>query len=305
MRVYTVKTLEAVNMFTSPGDPVKSGRAKIVRNLPNPEYVPVRLCKIGGKDCVGMVSPVSYTQVVYNTAGSYTFTVPDGVTSLRVTVCGGGAGGVTTAFYKRTCPTYTLEGFPGGDTYVGSIRAYGGKAGKSVMDGWSYKPEQGANVTGGVVGETRSVQTQDFDLAGYGFKLSTTRQAVKWNTAEIGYWRCYETAPNHKTWFAGSGTVQSHGYYGCGGSTHHYYDSDGWTLQVGVAGNSGGFLSQVDLPVTPGQNLPVVVGAGGEGSIYESDTDRWRFNAANGTSGFAIIEYGFRNKLICLVGGDK
>lgn len=66
---------------------------------------------------------VPYTEKSWTAAGSYTFTVPDGVTRVRVAVCGGGAG--ASAFDA---------GNTGGDTRAFDLFATGGEGG-SV---WTY-----------------------------------------------------------------------------------------------------------------------------------------------------------------------
>lgn len=66
---------------------------------------------------------VPYTEQQWTTAGNYTFTVPDGVTRVRVAVCGGGAG--KSAF---------SAGNTGGDTRAFDLFAIGGEGGSA----WTY-----------------------------------------------------------------------------------------------------------------------------------------------------------------------
>lgn len=62
---------------------------------------------------------IPYTEQNWTKAGSYTFTVPDGVTRVRVAVCGGGAGKGSTR----------ANGGNGGDTMAFGVTATGGKGG--------------------------------------------------------------------------------------------------------------------------------------------------------------------------------
>lgn len=72
------------------------------------------------------VSPVG--QIAYTTPGTYTFTVPDDVTSLCV-VCVGGGG---SSGDETTAPT---SGNPGGDSSFGSVVVAGGGAGGGIYSG--------------------------------------------------------------------------------------------------------------------------------------------------------------------------
>lgn len=62
---------------------------------------------------------VPYTEQNWTKAGTYTFTVPDGVTRVRVAVCGGGAGK----------GSLRANGGNGGDTMAFGVTATGGKGG--------------------------------------------------------------------------------------------------------------------------------------------------------------------------------
>lgn len=76
---------------------------------------------------------VPYTEQQWTKAGNYTFTVPDGVTRVRVAVCGGGAGKGSTR----------VNGGNGGDTMAFGVTATGGKGG-----GVGYKKGAGGEPNG-------------------------------------------------------------------------------------------------------------------------------------------------------------
>lgn len=75
---------------------------------------------------------VPYTEKSWTAAGSYTLTVPDGVSRLRVALCGGGAGAGGFG-----------SGNTGGDTRAFDLFATGGEGGSA----WTY----GNGGTGGFV----------------------------------------------------------------------------------------------------------------------------------------------------------
>lgn len=80
---------------------------------------------------------------------------------------------------------------------------------------------------------------------------------------------------------------------GAGGGSFHFYDSDGTSNQIGVAGNSGAYVADAEVEVTPNSTIQIVVGAGGKNTFYSNDSDRaGRFRVSDGTQGFVIIEYG-------------
>lgn len=85
---------------------------------------------------------VPYTEKSWTAAGSYTFTVPDGVSRLRVALCGGGAGkGAFSA------------GNTGGDTRAFDLFATGGEGGSAFTYGNGGTPNgyasEGNKVTAG------------------------------------------------------------------------------------------------------------------------------------------------------------
>lgn len=76
---------------------------------------------------------VPYTEQQWTKAGSYTFTIPDGITRVRVAVCGGGAGK----------GSLRANGGNGGDTMAFGVTATGGKGG-----GVGYKKGAGGTPNG-------------------------------------------------------------------------------------------------------------------------------------------------------------
>lgn len=238
---------------------------------------------------------VPYSQVQYTQPGTYLFTVPNGITEIMVSGCGGGAGGVTCGAYNQS-PAITLTAGNGGDTKVGTITIAGGKGGTGTLAAGNAmtvnQPE--ASQPKGIKGETKTCRNVDFTLNGKGFKLGTSPNAV---TADImnniGYYARNSNTIND-TYYTktGQGSVELYGIYGAGGGTFHFFDSDGGSNQIGIAGNSGAFVSRQKLSVTAGETIAIEVGAGGKHAFYSNDGDgASRFRVSDGTNGFVIIEY--------------
>lgn len=236
-----------------------------------------------------------YTRKEYKVAGTYSLTIPDDITELIVTGCGGGAGGLTLGMYNSSEAT-SLKAGNGGDSKVGSFVIPGGKGGSATLASGNVMSYTQPNAsTNGIKGEAKQVRNQDFTLHGYGFMFSDSRivqQADIMNN--IGYYSRKSNAVNDCNYTTmGVGTVEGYGVYGAGGGTFHYYDSDGTSNQVGIAGNSGGFVTKQKVPVTGGSTISIVVGAGGKYAFRSNDGDgARRFRVTYGTPGFLIIEYG-------------
>ena len=203
-----------------------------------------------------------YTEKSWTTAGTYSFVVPASVTKIKVAGCGGGAGAVTCACYNEGGhAAHTATAKNGGNSRFGDfvIKGANGASGSADFTAANNWIRQGAAASpNGKVGASWAGRQRDFDFYGSGWALSFTR---------------------------------SNGDYGKGGQTHHYYDSDGTTMHAGAAGNSGAWDSKI-VKVTPGSTITVVVGAGSAGAANYCDSDRWRYYATAGTSGFILIAYG-------------
>lgn len=237
-----------------------------------------------------------YTRKEYLKAGTYTLAIPSDITELVVTGCGGGAGGVTLGAYNQS-PAITLQAGNGGDTKVGSFVIVGGKGGKCTLAAGNAMTitQPNASTPNGVKGETKQARNVDFTLQGSGFPYGESSAARKADIMNnIGYYsRRSNTINDTQYTSTGVGSVEGYGVYGAGGGTYHFYDSDGVSNQIGIAGNSGAFVVKQKVAVKAGSTITIVVGAGGKHAFYSNDGDgARRFRVTNGTSGFVIIEYG-------------
>lgn len=235
----------------------------------------------------------------YNKPGTYTLNIPANIDKVYVTGCGGGAGGVTLGAYNAS-PAITLTAGNGGDTKVGTFVIPGGKGGKATLAAGNVMTvtQPDASVPNGVKGETKQCRNVDFTLHGSGFLLGYSPGVV---TADImnniGYYARSSSTVND-TYYAqtGIGSVEGYGRYGAGGGSYHFFDSDGTSNQVGIAGNSGAFVVRQEVAVTPNSSITIVVGAGGAHAFYSNDNDgAGRFRVTNDTSGFVIVEYAASN----------
>lgn len=88
-----------------------------------------------------------YTEKSWTTPGTYTWTVPNGVTKVRVAVCGGGGGGgATSNISSRT------GGTGGSSSFNNTISASGGKGGYARMDMDDYTSNITYSYDGGAGG---------------------------------------------------------------------------------------------------------------------------------------------------------
>ena len=236
-----------------------------------------------------------YTKREYKTPGTYSLTIPDNINELTVTGCGGGAGGLTFGSYNEN-KTLTATAGNGGDSKVGTFIIPGGKGGTGILTNGTPTVKQAAvSSPNGIVGETKVCYNVDFVLHGKGFRYGESIQSGMADIMNnVGY---YARSSNNlnDTYYAstGSGSVEAYGYYGAGGGTYHFYDTDGISHQVGIAGNTGAFVVKQKIAVTPGSTIDIVVGAGGKHAFYSNDGDgARRFRVTDGTHGFIIVEYG-------------
>lgn len=246
--------------------------------------------------CLAMSKSTPYTRKEYLKAGTYSLTIPSDVTELVVTGCGGGAGGVTLGAYNQS-PAITLQAGNGGDTKVGSFVIAGGKGGKGTLAAGNAMTvtQPNASAPNGVKGETKQARNVDFTLQGSGFPYGETPATRKADIINnIGYYSRRSNTINDTNYTStGVGTVEGYGVYGAGGGTYHFFDSDGVSNQIGIAGNSGAFVSKQKVIVAAGSTITIVVGAGGKHAFYSNDGDgARRFRVTDGTSGFVIVEYG-------------
>lgn len=124
---------------------------------------------IGSKNIATTGKP-PYTEKSWTTAGTYTFTVPAGVTRIRVAVCGGGGG----AAYSYRSEEIASNG---GDSIFGSITATGGGGGHTrtgTGETGIYEGGSGGTPNGNAGGGT---WTGTSVSGGNGFALSFTQTA--------------------------------------------------------------------------------------------------------------------------------
>lgn len=231
---------------------------------------------------------------IYKTVGTYSLRIPAGVTKIYVTGCGGGAGGITVGAYN-SCPMLDMQAGNGGDTKVGSYVIPGGQGATATLrSGNVMTVNQPAASKNGVRGQYVTARNRDFSVHGYGFPLNKNGIATLANVmGKVGYY--YADVPRTKdsVTYAPTGTFESFNIYGAGGGSYHFYDTDGTSNQIGVAGNSGAYVADAEVEVTPNSTIQIVVGAGGKNTFYSNDSDRaGRFRVSDGTQGFVIIEYG-------------
>lgn len=231
---------------------------------------------------------------IYKTVGTYSLRIPAGVTKIYVTGCGGGAGGITVGAYN-SCPMLDMQAGNGGDTKVGSYVIPGGQGATATLrSGNVMTVNQPAASKNGIRGQYVTARNRDFSVHGYGFGLNKNGIATLANVmGKVGYYYADVLGTKDSVTYAPTGTFESFNIYGAGGGSYHFYDTDGTSNQIGVAGNSGAYVADAEVEVTPNSTIQIVVGAGGKNTFYSNNSDRaGRFRVSDGTQGFVIIEYG-------------
>lgn len=233
-------------------------------------------------------------RLIYKTVGTYSLRIPAGITKIYVTGCGGGAGGITVGAYNA-CPILDMQAGNGEDTKVGSYVIPGGQGATATLrSGNVMTVNQPAASTNGTRGQYITARNRDFSVHGYGFLLNKNGGATLADVmGKVGYYYANVLGTKDSVTYAPTGTFESFNIYGAGGGSFHFYDSDGTSNQIGVAGNSGAYVADAEVEVTPNSTIQIVVGAGGKNTFYSNDNDyASRFRVSDGTQGFVIIEYG-------------
>jgi hypothetical protein len=206
---------------------------------------------------VGAGSEGGISRQVFTASG--TFTVPAGVTSVYVTMIGGGGGGAGGAAGKATDSSGNgTVGDQGGDTLFGVHLTSTGGAGGSPG---TWEGQGGAAGFNGDIGENMFLL--------YGGRGGRSLSSVLGNPGKGGQ--------------GGKGGDATIGLNAGGG---------------GASGSpsTGPYLRELVSGLTPGANITVTVGAGGAGGAkgtFAGGTDG--SDGSSGNSGIVIVEWDWRN----------
>lgn len=189
-----------------------------------------------------------YAEMSWTTPGAYTFTVPAGVTRIRVAVCGGGGSG-SLSVASSSNSSNALNGNSGGDSSAFGITATGGGGAKGYKVNHESPPQSYVGAAGAPNGyagnyDTSKLFSQNKGTAG--FDISFTKTSGSYGKG-------------------GAGEQPVVGYYWCGGG-------------------SGGYNSDY-ANVTPLQTYQIIVGAAGANygdSAHEYPTSGFVFIAFGG-----------------------
>lgn len=204
------------------------------------------------------------TTVVYETAGTYQWTVPPGVTSITVKLWGGGGGsgghGTTTG----------TAGGPGGITTFGlganlSAGGGGGSAGATnyiLTNGGAGGVATGGNVnTNGSPG-TAGATGNNTARGGYG-GASPNGGATQPGPTITGNNNSVPGINGNAPGGGAAGSARSSSTGGGGGITPYDYTVKALSDTRATGGGGGGAYVEHTLTVTPGEVIPIFVGAGG------------------------------------------
>lgn len=170
---------------------------------------------------------IPYGSAMYDTPGTYTFTVPSGVTSVTATIVGGGGSGMGAGAYidgvphSETSRAFLSGSSAGGSSSFGSYTSTGG--------GYNYPAVSNRfPAVAGVVPERQKTVSKGGNPGGHDGNNTN----------------------------AGSGFAVNNKTYGIGGGVND-------PCAMGVCGGSGGY-QKTTVAVTPGNKYSVIVGAGGK-----------------------------------------
>lgn len=207
------------------------------------------------------VSPSAYTGVKGQVfTGNGTFTIPTGVTAVKVTVCGGGGGGSGGGWYPSDAGSGGTSSVSSGSQGITTISAGGGGFSRANGQSGSYFCGAGGSASGG-----------DINVAGqhgngymaYSFTSESTRyvEPAAFDISNQANGLARQNSP------VGIGAYGTAGRSGLGGA-------NGGQAAIAIKYLTG---------LTPGATLSVTVGgAGGAGSNGGS-------GGANGSGGAGIV----------------
>lgn len=265
MAELTKKLQVKVNSTTTPckiySTSAEAGTSYVRAKVDNVEaYIPLvdasddRASKVHiSSKCIATTGKPPYTEKSWTTAGTYTFTVPAGVTRIRVAVCGGGGGRISYSPYGRS----------------------GSGGTSSIKSGSTIKIQ----ATGGVGAYTYARTMQDNDNNWTG-RFATAGTGGTPNGNSGGERNDPDGHSVSGTVSGGAGFAlaftKNSGGYGQGGS------ATGRSMYGGIGGGGSGGYNTNYISVTPLETLTIIVGAGGSGAV----------GGNNGASGFVLIAYG-------------
>lgn len=209
---------------------------------------------------------------VFDTPGTYPWTVPAGVKVVKATGCaaGGGGGGGSAGYDNTDWGANAISGSAGGVTSFGTLFTLNGGIGGHSANG----------TLGGVKGDGGTIPINIPALF-----------ALKGNDGTKGN----DTISGHTSGaagVAGANGMLGLGLYGKGGDS----GAGGIGNTGGASGGSGGAGAAVNgyvVPVTPGDTINITIGAGGGGGAggVQNNTSFNGFSGADGGNGILIIEW--------------
>ena len=142
-----------------------------------------RVIKGGTTYAIKSQAKPPYTEISYTTAGTYTFTVPAGVTRMRVAVCGGGGASAYTMF------PYVSSGNGGTSKFGELIQATGGGGGRANHNGDTGTASAGSAGTPNGNAGTTSMNNDGsrWYSGGAGFELSFTKTSGSYGKGGDAY----------------------------------------------------------------------------------------------------------------------
>lgn len=221
----------------------------------------------GAQYAIGTMGVPAYGKMLYTANSS--FTVPAGVTVLRVTCVGGGAGGVASG-YNGWAGTFTTTGAGGGSTSFGSVTAQGATAASET-----YK------VTNAGEGVLKGQYISHVISYGY----NNGERYTDANPHSGGAATPLVTIGGATAGAAGAGGMADLASYGTSQLSQR-------TCLTGASG----YRTVSTISVTPGQVITATIGAGGAGRYLtqwiQGSKSEGGVSVSSGSPGAVLVEWG-------------
>ena len=247
-----------------------------------------RVIKNSTTYAIGSSATVAYSSQKFTTAGSGTFTVPSGVTKLRVTCVGGGSGGVCVA--RNSLEVSKIS------TY---LKSYSGSAG--VYTNARFKNVDGGTTTFGSVSASGGYKAYTTAKHTYTSGTGDSSETITCFypskiTTNVGYNQV--TMYNDADWHAGASAVplttisgSTAFSAGAGGP------ADGASSSYAASPGSSGARTVQTISVSPGDKISWTVGNYGQGLRLTSfttstDSNSSGVGAGRGYVGGILVEWG-------------
>lgn len=256
---YIPNKIDGVNCYVAIGDQADS-RATVGK---------IKKSSTAAERAILNSGKLAYTEMSWTTPGTYTFTVPAGVTRIRVACCGGGGGCCYMSKNTDDRNTYHYTANTGSNSSFGSLISAAGGSGGSV---YCHTASDVTNSYGGLGGSPNGNAGNYVYYVGYDHTKLTSSGGAGFSLSF-------------------SRTISAGGYGNGGYAFTSSHNSPGETGEfiVNAGGGSGGYNTGY-FNVTAGSTYSVVVGTAADN--YNPKWTAYQRTNYPAKSGFLLIAFG-------------